>query len=167
MPVSPALTDASIQYPPRLLAEAVRALLDQSPSDDVDGQPCGTLTVQRAWLPVFKLEDQTAIVISVLTGDDQGQLFDRSNRNQLDIQIDLSVQKLLQETDQDSLDWKEEIDGVMDFAQRCLIAAYVGLSDENGNRYTPIRYERTQLDETLRQWNQIAVLFTITYRSVQ
>lgn len=167
MPVSPALSDTAIQYPPRLLAEAVRELLDQSPSDDVEGQPCGTLTVQRAWLPVFQLEDQTAAVISVLTGDDQGQLFDRSLRNQLDIQIDLSVQKLLNQQDQDSLDWKEEIDGVMDFAQRCLIAAYVGITDAAGNRYSPLRYERTQLDETLRQWNQVSVLFTITYRSHQ
>lgn len=167
MPVSPALSDASIKYPPRMLAEAVRALLDDSPSDDLPGQPVGTLTVQRAWLPYMKLEDQTETVISVLTGDDAGSVLDRRFRNQLEIQIDISVQKLLQENDVGSADWNQEVSDVADFAQRCLVAAYRGITDAAGNSYAPIRYERTQLDDTLREMNQATFLFTITYRGIQ
>lgn len=164
MPVSPTLSDASIKHSPRLLAEAVRELLDASPSDLLAGQPCGTLKVQRAWLPIFKLKDQTEICITVLAGDDSGELLDRRLGTNDDIEVNFSVQQLLQTTDTQSEEGKQEIDAIVDFAERVLRAAFTRVTDANGRVCTPITFERTLDDDALQKWNQVSVLFSITYR---
>ncbi len=164
MPVSPTLSDESIKHSPRLLAEAVRTLLDDSPSDVLDGQPCGTLTVQRAWLPLFKLKDQQATCITVLSGDDSGELLDRRLTTSDTIDVNISVQKLLQTTDTQSADWKQEVDDVVDFAERVLRAAFTRITDANGRVCTPVSFERTIDDDALQSWNQVSVLFAVTYR---
>lgn len=139
-------------------------LLDDSPSDELAGQPCGTLTVQRAWLPIFKLKDQTATCITVLAGDDSGELLDRRLGTNDDIDVNISVQQLLQTTDQQSAQWKQEIDDIVDFAERVLRAAFTRITDANGRVCTPISFERTLDDDALQKWNQVSVLFAITYR---
>lgn len=153
-------------YTPRLLAEAVRDLLSTSPSDLLPGQPAGTLQVERAWLPLFRLEDQTAIVVTVLSGDDAGETIDRRLLKQVDLDLDLSVQQLLTPgIEIASAAGKAEIDGIVDFSEQILQQAYGMITDSQGRRYTPLRYERTIEDEALVQWHQVSVLFTITYRS--
>ena len=161
---APELGDPTIHFPPRLLAEAVRALLDASPSDQLPGQPAGTLTIERAWLPIYRLEDQSAIVLTVLPGDDDGTTFSRRFDRETDVEILLSVQQRLS-TDPTSEVGKTEIDAIVDFAERCLRAAYSRITDSEGRQYVPLRYERTMDDEALQQWNQVSVLWAITYHT--
>ncbi|CAK8988107.1 Uncharacterized protein SCF082_LOCUS1251 [Durusdinium trenchii] len=132
---------------------AVRELLDASPSDQLPGQPAGTLTIERAWLPIYRLEDQSAIVLTVLPGDDDGTTFSRRFDRETDVEVLLSVQQRLS-ADPTSEAGKTEIDAIVDFAERCLRAAYSRITDSEGRQYVPLRYERTMDDEALQQWNQ-------------
>lgn len=154
------------RYTPRLLAEAVRARLSPSPSDELPGLPLGTLAVERAWLPVFRLEDQTATVVTVLSGDDSGETMDRRLLRQVDVDVDISVQRLLSpEVAVNSAAGKAEIDAIADFGERILREAYASITDAEGRRYTPLKFERTLVDDALREWHQVSLLFAITYRT--
>lgn len=148
-------------YFPRLLAEAVRAQLEPTPSDWTPG--VGSFSVERAWLPIVQLQHQAEIVLTVLSADDQGDVADRSFRTQGTLDIDIGVQKLLSEDPLSDLG-KQQIDAVCDFAQATLVRAFQPLTDAEGRRYVPVKYERAFVDQTLRNWNQVSVLMTITYR---
>lgn len=130
----------------------------------VPGLPAGRLKVERSWVPVYKLEAQAETVLSVLCGDDAGDRISRGLTVLGELDLAFSVQRLLSESPHTQAG-KEEIDAVVDFAERCLLAAFVPVT-VGRLRYQPMRFRRTMLDETILNWNQVSVLFSITYKVV-
>lgn len=163
--ISPAMSDVTLQYPPDLLAEALRELLDASPSDQVQGLPAGSLRVERSWLPFYPLEATNEIVLSVICGDDSGKKISRNCQTADEIEIGFSVQKKLDHDPITDLG-KAEIREVAHFAHRCLIAAFVPVIDSRGISHSPQQFQRSFIDETLASWNQVSITFLVTYKTV-
>jgi len=163
---SPLQFNPSLQFPPRLLAEALRELLD-SPSDAVPGLPAGTLTVSRAWLPVYQLTSTEEIVVTVLSDEDNGERLMRGARPGVvgETEIAFSIQQLVT-ADPLSFEGKQQIDAVHDFSERVLQAAFAPITAAGGT-WHPLTYRRSRVDDTLTNWNQVTVLFVITYKAAR
>ena len=158
----PALSDNTIKYLPRLLAESVRDLLNGSPSDEVAGIPAGRLTIERAWLPVFELHDTAETVISVVPGSDAGEVIARGGLSKRQVSVVVSVQKLLCQPP-NTADGKEELDEAVDFAERCLQAAGQSLRDRTGRQWSFLSYERGLDSDALNSWNQMSVVAELLF----
>ena len=166
MPVSPKLSDATIIAPGRLLCEALRELLDASPSDAVPSLPAGRLKTERAYLAVYKLGATTETVITLIAADQTGELYTKEFKSQRVISIDVSVQKVLRNNFRTQAG-VDEITEVADFSERVLSVCYDSIQDANGNCFSADSFATTERDEqSLLEWNQFSQVHSIDYLTI-
>lgn len=161
------IADLSVRSPVRVLAESLRAKLGSSPADLGDA-PAGRLEVERAYLPVYALEDSTKTVVCVTPGDQAGTVATRSGayRTQRTVQVEVSVQQLLA-CDPQSLEGLQKLDDLMDYSERVLRACLTKIQGSNGMVFAASDISSTSHDqEALREWNQFAVVHTVAYEVI-
>jgi len=132
---------------PSLLADAVRtSLANLSAVDSVPGTPSGSILVERAELPVLDLEDLDNLTVTVLDGEDQGEVADRKGRHyQREIEIVVTLQQRI-DGKVSTADGKTKIRSFKSVVATALSHMRSSKTDAQGNQYTPIRYNRIGLD---------------------
>ena len=142
-----ALTDESIKSPVRLLSDALRELLDASPSDAVPDQPAGTILVDRAYYPEVGIEDVEGTMISVLPGPMACKPGARG-KNRYEEEVYIFVQQKL-ENEPKGAAGKAELDAFLDFVHRVVTAISVGpsrkVTDTEANEHDYLANEQTDI----------------------
>ena len=165
--VHPALTDATVKSPMRLLADAVRDLLNASPSDAVPGQPAGRLTIERAYLAEVDIDNVRDTMISVVAGESSHQIGTRtraSAKRKVTSQIEILVHRKL-DNEPASGDGKTELDDFMDFVERISVALRetAVITDGEGNKHQYEAHEQTEIDEDHLKRNVASIDINVTF----
>lgn len=159
----PALTDATIKSPVRLLADAVRVFLDASPSDAVPGTPAGRLSVERAYVPEIPIENIQGTMITVLPGAMSSEPGTRQKSRKTEA-VEVFVERHLTEIPA-SAAGKAEIDAFLDFVERVCVAlrSTQTVTDAESNAHKYLRHEQTDLEDDRLMLGQAAIRIDAEY----